>query len=588
MKSIRQMQHALAGLAAIATMGLLAGCVPQDAPAKVVLPGPSAPVAMIAVNDIYRIEGVDDSRRGGLGRIAWLRHRLEAETGQPVPLMHAGDALSPSLYSLSSVGGFAGEEMVDVLNLMDGKANVFDPIMYVAIGNHEFDNTYCQKKTGLKNFTDRVAQSGFTWLSGNLDYTDCKGGAGLENTAMSDTGIFVAGGIRFGVFGLTVDFEGDAPADSRKGPYIDPDYIANAKRLTAELRGKGAEYVIGVTHLDWACDVSVLATLGAEGPDLIMGGHDHVQMAHFAPTSPEPGQDFRAVYKASSDATDVAVYHFWRDGAGKVQYRYSPVDMDFRIPEDPTVLAAVEGWEQKLAAKACPADNLTCLETEVGNTAYEWQLAENVNRESETRIGNWFTDLMKTAAEDDGTFCAGNKGVVALINSGTFRLNYDISKGSLLRREHILSTMPFGAALSQLCLDGDTLRAALAQGLNAPGQGRYPHFAGMQVSYARTLAADADIRSLKVGDVDVPAGSKDRFIVVTGTYIAGGNDGYPFGAVTGDNRRDLTADLALMVPQHIAEQDQTPAISDANRRKIQLPSPVDDMVPSCSAGVPAH
>ncbi|MCJ9428029.1 bifunctional metallophosphatase/5'-nucleotidase [Kordiimonas marina] len=549
------------------------------------VPAPSKTIAMLAVNDVYRIEGVDDGKRGGLGRIAWLRHRLEAETGAPVPLMHAGDFLSPSLYSLSNVGNFAGAEMVDVLNRMDGNAKAFDPLMFVDIGNHEFDNTRCQQGEGLKNFTDRVQESQFHWLSGNLDYSACKGADGLRNGPIHDAQIFTAGGIKFGIFGLTVDFEGNTPADKRHGPKISPDYAAYAKRLSAQLRAAGAEFVIGLTHLDWACDVALLQSLGKDGPDLIMGGHDHVQMAHFVPENPVPGQMFRAVYKASSDATDVAVYHFWRGADSKVHYRYDPVDMDFRVPEDKTVAADVKAWEKRLATKACANKAPDCLQTEVGKTAYAWALKEAENRENETRVGNWFTDLMREQADASGGFCAGNKGTVALINSGTFRLNYDVSKGQLLRREHVLATMPFGADLTELCVDASTLRAAVAQGLNAPGQGRYPHFSGMQVTYKRTTGKEADIISLKVNGQEVPAGATDKFLMVTGSYMAAGNDGYPFGDIQGDaNRRKLHKDLAQIVPQRINDQSMTPAITDANRRKVHLPSAVDTMVPTCSAG----
>lgn len=542
---------------------------PQSTVASAAPPAATTVVAMIAINDVYRIEGTDNGSRGGLARVAWLRQRLEAETGHAVPILHGGDLLSPSLYSLRKVGNFDGEEMVDVMNHLDGDAEKFDSHLFVTVGNHEFDNTRCRQAQGLKPFADRVVQSRFLWLSGNLDYTRCEGAEALANAPMRRSALFTVGGMRFGVFGVTVDSEGDTPMDRRKGPPIDPAYRTHAHELTTDLRARGAEFVIGLTHLDWASDVDLLAHLGSAGPDLIMGGHDHVRMAHFVPPAPRPGERYRAVYKASAEATDVAVYRFWRKPDGTPAYLHSSVDLDFRVPAAPEIERLVADWEQRLAERACPPGQAQCLDAPLGRTAYPWELDEESNRSRETRVGNWFADIVRGAAQDDGSFCAGHSGVVALLNSGSFRLNYEISADRPVLRKHVLATMPFGAPLAQLCVDATTLHEILALGLATPGHGRYPHFSGMQVLYSREAKATAlaQIHTLRVGNSVFAKDSPARFLLVTGQFLADGGDGYPLAEVAGERRRDLGADLVELVAQRMATQDSTAAVSPANARK---------------------
>src|SRR5690606_35620142 len=86
--------------------------------------------------------------------------------------------------------------------------------------------------------------------------------------------LLVIGGVKVGVFSLMTDAAVPAYVES-----IDTDYVNVARTNVADLRGQGAEVVIALTHLDAREDQRLLDSLpGAEGPDLILGGHDHVLM----------------------------------------------------------------------------------------------------------------------------------------------------------------------------------------------------------------------------------------------------------------------------------------------------------------------
>ena len=97
-------------------------------------------VTILAVNDVYRLDGVGKEQIGGLHRLRTLRTWIERNAPNAL-LLHAGDFLSPSLEG--SV--FKGEQMIDAMNNLDGDAKTFDTRMFVTFGNHEFDDSDCRR-----------------------------------------------------------------------------------------------------------------------------------------------------------------------------------------------------------------------------------------------------------------------------------------------------------------------------------------------------------------------------------------------------------------------------------------------------------
>ncbi len=54
-------------------------------------------VVVLAINDVYRIEGVEGSQRGGMSLVRALRRQLEQQDPD-VLFLHAGDFLFPSSF----------------------------------------------------------------------------------------------------------------------------------------------------------------------------------------------------------------------------------------------------------------------------------------------------------------------------------------------------------------------------------------------------------------------------------------------------------------------------------------------------------
>ena len=250
---------------------------------------------ILAVNDVYRIDGVADGRQGGLARLRTLSHDLERTDGD-VLVLHGGDVLSPSFVGRL----FGGAQMIDVLNHLDGDGPSFDRRLFVTFSNHEFDAARREQAALL---AARVGESRFTWLSANLRFDrDDAGKPLVGGPALKKQAIVEIGGIRVGLFGLTTGI--------KKPAYVAmiADPVETARHHCDALRRAGAEVVVALTHLSVNQDKGILRRLGAAGPDLIIGGHEHTRLA-----AQVRG---RWVINADSDAVTATVARVRLDAGG--------------------------------------------------------------------------------------------------------------------------------------------------------------------------------------------------------------------------------------------------------------------------------
>jgi len=174
---------------------------------------------LLHINDVYRIEGVEDGQVGGLARIRTLRKEME-ERYPDLVLVHGGDFLFPSFASRM----YNGEQMVSVMNSLDGNT-AFDDRMLVVIGNHELEKTKLKDASILDR---RIEESQFRWLGSNIVFKKGEDGKPLvEAPNLARTNVLVSGGIRIGFFGVTIPTAGVAYVDEFEDP------IETARELTA-------------------------------------------------------------------------------------------------------------------------------------------------------------------------------------------------------------------------------------------------------------------------------------------------------------------------------------------------------------------
>lgn len=463
---------------------------------------------VLHLNDVYRIGGVLDGR-GGLARVRTLRTDLEARCPDGVLLTHAGDALFPSLLSRE----FRGEQMIDVLNALDGAPGELDPRMVFTPGNHEFDKSQL-KHAGM--LQDRIDESEFVWLDTNISWKRDDDGEPLIASDRLDNQVLLdVAGIRVGVFGLTLD---------KKVPeyvsLIDDDVETIARTQSADLREQGAEVVIGVTHLEAADDARLLDQLGPAGPDLIVGGHDHALKTVEV--------DGRVVLKGDADAVRVrvATVTVRPDGAVSVEHdqagvRLGPGD---EIAPDPAVAARVASWMERYDEAACGGAEPGCLDAPLTTSSTALMAEETTIRRFETNLGDWVTDRMLDTFAADGA-------QVAFVNSGALRLNQDVAAGTPLSRRIVEQLFAYPAAMHLIEIDAATLRAVLDNSVSDwTGSGHWLQVGGMAFRHDVATGEATDL-TLLTTDGPRPLADDDTIRAVTVRYLLdptmGDQDGYP-------------------------------------------------------------
>ena len=432
---------------------------------------PEVRITLLQVNDVYTLEPVDDGRRGGFARLATLIRRIRREN--PATLFAlAGDVLSPSVASTV----LRGEQMIGGLNMIGLDLATF--------GNHEFD-------FGPAVLLDRMGESAFTWTSANV--LDRRSGRPFGG-AQSDV-FLTLGGVRIGVYGLTTP---GTAAMSSPGPDVEiRDPIAVARALTADLRGRGAQLIVAVTHQEMAEDRALAAAPGVE-VDVILGGHEH------EPLVAEEGRTL--ITKAGADARYLVQVDLWVGSDGKLRERsWTFHEVSARIPPDPLTEAYVRGYTERLNRE---------LGVVVGQTAVPLEGRRERLRTEETNLGDFIADAMRARARTD----------VALINGGGIRSDRVIPSGSLTRRD-LAAMSPFGNVVMTLELTGTTLREVLEQALPQRERegGGFLQVSGLTVTYDPAKPAGQRVVAMTVGGA--PLDPARRYTAAVIDYIAAGKDG---------------------------------------------------------------
>lgn len=481
-----------------------AGAAPPDAASSPV-PARDRTAVLLAINDVYRIEGLQEGTIGGLARVRALRKELEREAPDLL-MLHGGDFLFPSFASRM----YAGAQMISVLNDLDGDTAAFDPRMFATLGNHEFDQ---RRLRDSKILTDRIEESQFRWLAGNINFAKGPDGKPLvASKNLSRTALVESGGIRIGIYGLTI-------------PTLGVEYIADfageqaaAREMIAELRARKAEVIVALTHLNAFEDRRLMEALGDDGPDLVIGGHEH-----------EPVKiqvRGRWILKADAGARTATIVRLTRkaDGSVVVRSELRPLGGDSPAP-DPQAQTLVDGWLSRQQREFCAAAKAgpDCLLERYGHTTTELEAEETKIRGRETSLGNWVADRMLEAFRPCGA-------QVAFMNSGGLRINGDLPAGGTIIRRHLEELIAYKTPLYLLKLDGATLLKVAEQSVRGwPGSGTWLQVAGFAFRHdtaGRSASGLTWIGSSKPR----PVAPGEEVLAVTADYLInpdiGDQDGY--------------------------------------------------------------
>ena len=449
------------------------------------------------LNDTYRVGAVEDGTKGGFGRVVTIVKELQTEDND-VRILHSGDFLYPSLESQL----WHGMQMVEAMNYLDDLAP-----LHVTAGNHEFD-----PRTPA-HLINAFRASRFDWLGDNYFFAtgDLKVDAGLRKTFAFEHGDKV-----IGLFALLL--HPDDGGNDRDYLQYEPDYVAAARKAIEALEARGADAIIGVTHLHMATDVEI-AKLRAEYPKFVFigGGHDH------EPQYSEGSATNATVMKGASNARSIWTIEltFGEDSLPSIDEHI--VELGVGIASDPDYDKLDEKWRNRLL------DVFPFLTARVGQAAVAMDATEEQVRSKENAWGNFIVDQMRGAF---GKPAAD----LAFINSGTLRID-DYVSGDI-SFEDIARTFGFSSYLRYMDISGAEFRRVMEAGYRGSGsQGYFPQVSGFRVCVDRRLPVGQRIVSLQVpteeieADTVLAAGWREiesdvEYSLVVPDFLYRGGDGY--------------------------------------------------------------
>ena len=274
---------------------------------------------------------------------------------------------------------------------------------------------------------------------------------------------------------------------------------------------------MALTHLTAANDRRLLRELGAAGPDLIIGGHDHEAMAEQV--------DGRWLLKADADARSATVVRISKDASGKVVVKPELRRLSGSAPApDASMQALVNTWQEKHAQAFCAEAKAPagCLDEVYGRTRTDLGAEENKIRGRETSLGNWVTDTMMAAFQSCGA-------QAAFLNSGSLRLNRDLRAGTVITRRQIEELFAYATPLHLLKLDGATLAKVVDQSVRGwPGSGSWLQVGGF--AFRHDTAARTATSLTWLSGSPRPIRPEESVLAVVGDYVVnpdiGDQDGY--------------------------------------------------------------
>ena len=464
-------------------------------------------LSIICVNDVYSFDDSDTHGwpMGGWSRAATLMKSLKQKyeddsSSHPrtVLITANGDVLGGSSLLQHSHGKVA----VEVMNSI--------PVDIAVLGNHEFDY-------GDDILMERIDESDCTWLGSNVYYSDTDDGKPRYFPGVEGDGVIytLQDNLRLGVFGLCTK---QTPKISYPSANVtfDEDVLAVARKICKQLRERGAQVIVAITHMSEAEDV-ILAKDKEASVDLILGGHEHEPlsvMLHRGEDNASQNESAAAkdqminqggvlLFKCGMNANfvgsvDLDIEYDNLPIGTSTETEYSSVintistsfamhSVCSRTPQDPEISNIVQFHRRKteesmliasfgkdLAAQLKLDDVLATIEKAEYTTSLPLDTRMSSVRRREATGGNMVADAMRwmlvTNIDLDQNGIS-HLPMLAMINGGFIRADRLYQTGSDFTVRHLLKELPFPRDMVVLKLKGKHLRDGLRQQLVGSSRG---------------------------------------------------------------------------------------------------------------------
>jgi len=390
---------------------------PAPAPAKEPLT-----LVIIATSDLQsQIEPYwndTGSYVGGFGRISGMQKKLRSGADAAL-LISSGDDLIGTFYD-----SFSGQPEMESMT-----AAGYD---VVCPGNHEFD-------FGEEKYRNATSFSGFPIVCSNMKTDDPSLDTRLRSSVMLDVS-----GVNVGVFGLmTPDLV--RISSPGEGISVDPDVIGISVKMVEELRSKGADLVIAVTHTGVDTDREIARSVA--GIDLIVGGHDPQYVYE---TVQGPAGWETIIIQEGMRGERLGVLRFTYSGDGISDPEWSGVWLDNSTPTDPEIEEIITpylgSYREKL--KQTIGVSLTALDTR-----------KSTVRTGEAAAGNLITDAWREWFSHNG---------IVFVNGDGIRGDTVIAPGNITYLL-LYQMLPYRDEIVSIPMTGKDIRQALECSASALG-----------------------------------------------------------------------------------------------------------------------
>ena len=492
-------------------------------------------LVLLHTNDTHsNIDSNEKGEGGILPRMAVIDSVRKAEKN--VLLIDAGDMVQGTLYYKF----FRGDVEYPLFNMMNYDVRI--------LGNHEFDNGLDELARLYKNVKGAK-------LSANYDFSD------TPLKGMFDPYVIKKiDGKKVGIMGINVDPTSLISEENYTGLKF-KDIIKTANETAAELKKKGCDVVIAVTHIGYNMDDDktddVELAEASKNIDIIIGGHSHTFVD---PSTPEntpywfknaEGKDVLVVQTGKYGKNVGYIKLDLKDFADKkIDYRYIPVTDRF----DPSA------YNQKMIEFLKPYKHVV---DSVNNRVIALSLMD-MNSSAKTgaypnwagdfgaRYGRHVADSLRKAGVDVPKVDFG------IMNVGGIR--HDMKQGNITEGQ-ILSTFPFSNMMRLIEISGadliETMKIVAPKG-------------GEAVSSEVIVVTDdkGNYMNMYIDGVEIDPNAK--YIVSTIDYVANGND----GMIPMKNHREIWRDdqeVGVRILQYLYDLTDAgiPVSSDPNPRFVK-------------------